>query len=234
MTDTKANILPIPEQVKITEEIVENELQPEVITDKEETKKEELPHLRPKLIRLCENIIAGQTRIEAHKNAGFKAPTDNDRTKAMHRYLQNADIMRYIEIRTSQIQAKLAKETEVTREWIAKGYQGIITRCQLETNKDSVQWGRLERETYESVAKLHGLLIDNISITDKTLVVKELSALDDKDREKLRQRLGDKLRLITSKRSGSVRGDKPDETLKTGISTVSEVAEIESKTGTNE
>lgn len=150
---------------------------------------EELPHLRPKLRNLIEDILKGTPRIEAHKNAKFKAKNDAARAQQVANYLQKDYVKQYISIRQDQINADLRAKSLVTRESLSKEYQLIIDECKLQ--KD-VAWKRLQRETIDSQAKLHGLSIDRIKV-DQPVVLPDIQKMEKKDRKTLIQQLEDKL-----------------------------------------
>jgi hypothetical protein len=79
---------------------------------------EKIPHLRPKLVKLCEELIKGTPRIEAHKIAKFKAKTDEARSQAVSDYLKKPEIAKYISIRENQERIKLEIQTNVTKLWV--------------------------------------------------------------------------------------------------------------------
>jgi len=82
----------------------------------EETKEnpQELPKIRPKLAKLCEEIIKGNTYAKAHKLAGYKGNTEQARYTAVTVMLRNDDVRQYLETRQAQELAKMQRETSAT------------------------------------------------------------------------------------------------------------------------
>jgi phage terminase small subunit len=90
---------------------------------------EKLPKLRPRLVRFCENIVSGKTQVESYKQAGYKPKNDNVASVQASRLLDIPNVNRYITIRENQIQDKLRKDTEITREKVLRMYYETAQRC---------------------------------------------------------------------------------------------------------
>jgi chorismate mutase len=126
----------------------------------QETTTEELPHLRPKLKKLCEEILQGQTRIKAHEIAGFKAKNDIARSQAVSDYLTKPEIRRYIAVREKQIAEDLRKKTNITKEFMLNEFIASMLRSR-ESKK--------ERELIQAGAEINKILGFNAPIETKEL-----------------------------------------------------------------
>jgi hypothetical protein len=121
------------------------------------TKDIKLPHLRPRLVRFCEDILTGnKTQVSAYKDCGFKAKNDNVAHVKASQLLRQDDIHRYITIRQEQIAAELRKNTNITKGWLLNEYQLIIDRCKSDEHKDNANFTRIYRETLDSIAEITG------------------------------------------------------------------------------
>ena len=126
----------------------------------QETTTEELPRLRPRLKKLCEELLQGKTRIEAHTIAGFKAKNEIARSQAVSDYLTKPEIQRYIAVREKQIAEDLRKKTNITKEFMLNEFIASMLRSR-ESKK--------ERELIQAGAEINKMLGYNAPIETKEL-----------------------------------------------------------------
>ena len=121
----------IPQAKNISETLKNNQV---IITDlntiQEETEK--LPHLRPRLKKLIEDVLRGVPRVEAHKNAQFAGKNDAARAQAVADYLQKDYVKKYVDIREKQINEDFRRTANVSKEWVLEKLKATIEACRVD------------------------------------------------------------------------------------------------------
>jgi hypothetical protein len=157
---------------------------------------EKLPHLRPRLVKFCEDILqirnTHKTQAQCYIDCGYKPKNNDVAASQANRLLKSEKVRTYIEARERALNEKIRREAEIDRGIVLAHYKTIIDNCLLPEHLKEPAWIRIYRETVQDLGKICGLFVDRVKI-DQPIMIPDIQKMGNNARKELIAQLEERL-----------------------------------------